>query len=180
MAAASVPLIRNAPISPFPASTHRGAGYENWFTEYEAFALLTGLRLMGHDWPQGLVVAALRRVKPDLERYYARILRQNPTILFDADQIRQQARPGDLAVGNTDPVFLVMQSKKREHDASANRAAICQGQAKLMDFIKTGGPGQTWTVTELGRQSTPSPRHWLKRRLANEAEGASRPKYRDV
>jgi hypothetical protein len=49
-----------------------GRGQENRFTEYEAFALLTGLRLMGHDWPQGLVVAALRRVKPDLERYHAR------------------------------------------------------------------------------------------------------------
>jgi hypothetical protein len=127
-----------------------GRGQENWFTEYEAFALLTGLRLMEQDWPQGLVVAALRRVKPDLEQHHARILSQNPPILFDADQIRQQARPGDLAVSNTDPVFLVIQSKNREHNASANRAALCQGQAELMRFIKTGGPGQTWTVAELG------------------------------
>jgi len=36
-----------------------GRGQESWFTGYEAFALLTGLRLMGHDWPQGLVVAVL-------------------------------------------------------------------------------------------------------------------------
>ncbi len=127
-----------------------GRGLENWFTEYEGFALLTGLRLMRHDWPQGLVVAALRRVKPDLERHHARVLRQDPTVLFDGDCIRQQAKPGDLAVGNTDPVYLVINSKDREQHAGANPAAICQGQAELMGFIKTWGPGQTWTVTELG------------------------------
>ena len=127
-----------------------GRGSENWFTGYEAFALLTGLRRMRDGWPQGLVVAVLRRVKPDLERHHARILSQNRPVLFDADRTRQQARPGDLAVSNTAPVFLVINSKAREHDAGANRAAICQGQAELMDFIKTWGPGQTWTVMELG------------------------------
>ena len=127
-----------------------GRGFENWFTGYEAFALLTGLRLMRDGWPQGLVVAVLRRVKPDLERHHARILGQNPMVL-DADNIRQQARPGDLAVSsNTGPVFLVINSNDREHDPGANRAAICQGQAELMRFIKTWGPGQTWTVMELG------------------------------
>ena len=127
-----------------------GRGFENWFTGYEAFALLTGLRLMRDRWPQGLVVAVLRRVKPDLERHHARILSQNRPVLVNADRTRQQARPGDLAVSNTAPVFLVINSKAREHDAGANQAAICQGQAELMDFIKTWGPGQTWTVMELG------------------------------
>ena len=127
-----------------------GRGLENWFTGYEAFALMTGLRLMRDGWPQGLVVAVLRRVKPHLERHHARILSQNRPVLFDANRTRQQARPGDLAVSNTAPVFLVINSKAREHDAGANQAAICQGQAELMDFIKTWGPGQTWTVMELG------------------------------
>jgi hypothetical protein len=44
-----------------------GRGLENWFTGNEAFALLTGLRLMRDGWPQGLVVAVLRRVNPRLE-----------------------------------------------------------------------------------------------------------------
>ena len=127
-----------------------GRGLENWFTGYEAFALLTGPRLMRDGWPQGLVVAVLRRVKPDLERHHARVLRQNPTVLFDADRIRQQARAGDLALRNTDPVFLAIKSKDRERDAGANPAAICQGQEELMGFIKTWAPGQTWTVMELG------------------------------
>jgi hypothetical protein len=127
-----------------------GRGFENWFTGYEAFALLTGLRLMRDRWPQGLVVAMLRRVKPDLERHHARVLRQKLNILFDHERIRQQARPGDLGVSNTDPVFLVINSKDREHDSGANRAAICEGQAELMRLIKAWGPGQTWTVMELG------------------------------
>jgi len=127
-----------------------GRGLENWFTGYEAFAVLTGLRLMRQDWPQGLVVAVMRRVKPDLERHHARVLRQDRTVLFDDDRIRQQARPGDLRVGNTDPVYLVINSKDREHYTDANPAAICRGQAELMDLIKTWGPGQTWTVMELG------------------------------
>jgi hypothetical protein len=131
-----------------------GRGFENWFTGYEAFALLTGLRLMRDRWPQGLVVAVLRRVKPDLERHHARVLRQDPTVLFDDDRIRQQARPGGLGVSNADPVFLVINSKDRERHAGthagANPAAICQGQAELMGLIKGWGPGQTWTVTELG------------------------------
>ena len=126
-----------------------GRGLENWFTAYEAFALLTGLRLMRDGWPQGLVVSVLRRVKPDLEQHHSRILSQNPTVL-DADDIRQQARPGDLAVSNPDPVFLAINSKDRERDTGPNPAAICQGQAELMGFIKTWGLGQTWTVMELG------------------------------
>jgi hypothetical protein len=127
-----------------------GRGLENWFTGYEAFALMTGLRLMRDGWPQGLVVAVLRRVKPDLERYHGRVLEQDPAGVFDDDKIRQQARPGDLAVSNADPVFLVINSGARERDGATKPAAICRGQAELMRFIKTWGPGQTWTVTELG------------------------------
>jgi hypothetical protein len=126
-----------------------GRGFENWFTGYEAFALLTGLRLMRDGWPQGLAVAVLRRVKPDLERHHARVLRQNPASFFDDDRIRQQARPGDLAARNTDPVFLAIRSKNREQDTGTNPAAICR-QAELMGLIKRWGPGQTWTVMELG------------------------------
>jgi hypothetical protein len=36
-----------------------GRGVENWFSNYEAFALLIGLMLMRLGWPQGLVVAVL-------------------------------------------------------------------------------------------------------------------------
>ena len=57
----------------FNSMDEPGRGVENWFSGYEAFALLIGLRLMRLDWPQGLAVAVLRRVKPEIEKHHARI-----------------------------------------------------------------------------------------------------------
>ena len=55
-----------------------GTGADVSFSEYEAFALLNGLRIMNHGWPQGFAVSIMRRVRPDLESEHARILRQRP------------------------------------------------------------------------------------------------------
>ena len=129
-----------------------GRGLENWFTGYEAFALLTGLRLMRDGWPQGHVVATLRRVRPDLERHHARIL-ADPTVLFHKAHVRQHSKPGALAVSNADPLFLAIHSKDQEGRLAPNTAAICRGHAELMQCIKRWGPwapGQTWTVMEFG------------------------------
>jgi hypothetical protein len=126
-----------------------GRGVENWFSDYDTFALVTGLQLMRHGWPQGFVVALLRRVKPELEKHHARILKQDPAVLFDDQLIRQRAKPGDLVVDNTDPVFLVIFSRDREDPSSSKPAAVCRGQVQLMRFIKSHGPGQAWTIFEL-------------------------------
>ena len=40
-----------------------GTGADISFSEYEAFALLNGLRIMGHGWPQGFAVSIMRRVR---------------------------------------------------------------------------------------------------------------------
>ena len=126
-----------------------GRGTENSFSDYDAFALLTGLRLMRHGWPQGFAVAVLRRVKPELAKHLARILSQDWAVLFDNELIRQRAKPGDLAVDNTDPVFLAIISKDREGSSRSNPAAICRGQEQLVRFIKAQGPGEAWTGLEL-------------------------------
>jgi hypothetical protein len=95
-----------------------GTGADISFSEYEAFALSNGLRIMGHGWPQGFAVSIMRRVRSDLEREHARILKQDPVQLFDQRVIRAKAREGDIAVDNTDPVFLVLASKEeRASDA---------------------------------------------------------------
>ena len=133
----------------FHSTDGPGRGVENWFSHYEAFALLIGLRLMRLGWPQGLAVAVLRRVKPALETHHARILKQAPANLSD-EQRRQQAKPGDLVIDSTDPVFLAINSSHREDRSGPNPAAICRGQEQLMRFILAQPVGQTWTVFELG------------------------------
>ena len=126
-----------------------GRGTENCFSEYEAFALLTCLRLMRHGWPQARAVALLRRVRPGLEKHHARILKQDPASLFDQFLIRQRAKPGTLAVDNTDPVFLVIASRDQQGRSSTNSAAICRGQEELVPFIRTQGSAKPWTALEL-------------------------------
>ena len=124
-----------------------GTGADIMFSEYEAFALLNGLRIMAHGWPQSFAVSIMRRVRRDLEREHARILRQDPGKLFDWDAIRARARPGDIAVDNTDPVFLTIASKaQRGPDGqTAPLSAVCHGWAKVCEFSRdVGAPSVTF------------------------------------
>ena len=47
---------------------------------------------MQHGWPQGFAVSVLRRVRPELEKEHARILKQDPAILFDQQLTRYEVR----------------------------------------------------------------------------------------
>ena len=119
-----------------------GTGADISFSEYDAFALLNALRIMGHGWPQGFAVTIMRRIRPALEREHARILRQDPEELFDQQAIRAGARPGDIYVDNTDPVFLVIASKAQrvadEPQSAGVRArtwpSAARGQERLPAF----------------------------------------------
>jgi hypothetical protein len=113
-----------------------GSGADISFSEYEAFALLTGLSIMQHSWPQGFAVSVMRRVRPELAREHARILRQDPGQLFDWEEIRKKARLGDLAVDNTDPVFLTVISGARALDKEGTMpvCAVCRGLKAVNEF----------------------------------------------
>jgi hypothetical protein len=124
-----------------------GRGYENRFSEFESFALLTGLRLMAHGWPQGVVVALLRRLRPELEEHHGRILRQPPLMLSDEQQIWAGAKPGDLAVGNLDPLYIVIVSE--EGRRRSRSVALCRGQREVFELFHRHGPGYAFTLTEL-------------------------------
>jgi hypothetical protein len=87
-----------------------GSGFEVWFSNYEAFALLLGLQLMHHNWPQGFAVSVLREVRKDLEKEHKRILRLDPGILFDEKAIAQALQPGAPAFDTIKPAFLVIVS----------------------------------------------------------------------
>jgi hypothetical protein len=119
-----------------------GSGIEVRFQEYEAFALLTGWRLLEHGFPQQKVVLALRGMRPILEQEHARIMQLDPKDLFDQERIRGAAQPGQLYLNNTSPVFLVICSSEEDKDKSAEErsiksVAIRRNEADLMRLIKS-------------------------------------------
>jgi hypothetical protein len=128
-----------------------GTGGVIAFSEYEAFALLNALTIMEHGWPQAFAVSIMRRVRLDLEREHARILRQRPDKLFNQDAIRAAAREGDIGVDNTDPVFIVLASKaqrKPGEGPTAPLSAVCHGLAKVFEFSRGVGASSV-TMLEL-------------------------------
>lgn len=135
----------------FFSSDAPGRGTEVWFSDYEAFALMTGLRLLRHEWPQGFAVALLRRLRPKLEREHARILRQDPALLFDMEAIRRKARPGDIGFDNTDPVMLIIASghqSAREGEDVIPACEVCRGMEEVTKFVKRES-AQSWSIHEL-------------------------------
>jgi hypothetical protein len=135
----------------FYSSDSPGRGVEVWFSNYEAFALMTGLRLLQHRWPQSFPVAVLRRLRPELEREHARILKQDPKILFDQTRIRENARPGDLYVDNTDPIFLTIVSREahlKEGPTGTLPCAVCHGREQMFKFVKKQS-ARSWSSHEL-------------------------------
>ena len=122
-------------------STAPGTGAVISFSEYEAFALLNGLRVLEHGWPQAFAVSIMRQVRSDLEKEHRRILSQPEEELFGQQAILERARPGDIAVDNTDPVYLaVVSSTLRDHEASAAPVpAVCRGWASVNKFSRDLG-----------------------------------------
>jgi hypothetical protein len=119
-----------------------GSGADISFSEYEAFALLNGLRMMDHGWPQSVAVSIMRRIRPDLEREHARILRQDPDELFNDEAVLANARGGDIAADNTDPVYLTVASKAQPASDQRQRAllsAVCRGHEGVEKFRRQVG-----------------------------------------
>jgi hypothetical protein len=115
-----------------------GSGVEVWFSEYEAFAILTGLRLLGHGWPQSLVVSMMRRIRADLEKEHSHMLTLDPKKLFDEAEILRNARPGGMAFDVTTPVLLVIVSKP---GAEPHALVVRRGADEAMKFLGTESRG---------------------------------------
>jgi hypothetical protein len=130
-----------------------GRGVEIWFSSYEAFALLTGLRLMGHGWPQGQAVSVMRTVRSSLEEEHGRILLQDPNWLFDQEAIRKNARAGDHAFDNQDPVLLTIVSGAVDRSGQRGTSPICKicrGPAAAHAFFQeVSGMSGALTMFEL-------------------------------
>jgi hypothetical protein len=128
-----------------------GRGVEVSFSDYEAFALLIALRLLGHGWPQSFPVLILRRIRPELEKAHLRILKQDPAVLFDEKQVPQNVRAGDPYVNNTDSVFMVIASDKplKERDRTQmSICSVCRGLKEVYRFVNQK-KAQSWTMLEV-------------------------------
>ena len=139
---------RSAP-SAFFSQAAPGRGQENWFSDYEAFALIVGLMLMQHGWTQGFAVKVLRRVRSELEFAYSTTVNHDPTWLFDEAMIRGEAKQGDYVLDNQDPFFLAIVSSARRSDKREDEPFACsvqRGAGEAMKFVwsfRTEGGGFT-------------------------------------
>ena len=128
----------------FFSDERSGSGVEVWFHEYEAFALLLAVNLLGHGFPQQTCVEILRRLRLPLEVEHGRILRQ-PFRPFDP----KDAKPGQLAVDTADPVYVVVTNATGSSDKGKSESAICNGDKGLMQHMKSVGVGMTFTIIEI-------------------------------
>jgi len=136
-----------------------GSGVEVWFSPYEAFALLIAFNLLEHGFPQQKTVLALRRVRTVLEREHRRVLKLDPSSLFDQDALQRNAAPGQLAVGSTNPVYLVITTERKRAAKPLKGITICPNEIELMKFMKAALA--SYTIFELT-----TPAHRLKYHLA--------------
>lgn len=127
-----------------------GTGAEVWFSEYEAFALFVGWRLLEHGWPQTSAVLVMRRARPRLQRQHRVILTWDVEELFDDAEIHARRRAGSLAVETTKPLFLVIASLGGQPSDTAPRDQTVKvfDESEMMPFLRST-PGLSATMLEL-------------------------------
>jgi hypothetical protein len=148
----------------FYSSESPGRGAEVSFSNYEAFALETGWRLLEHGWPQSFVVNALRRVRSDFEEHHSRILKYDPAKLFDKKVVAADPRLNYPGIDNIDPVFLTVVTGKASYADGIDdktSVAICRGMSEVSKFVKLHD-GHSWSHFELVSRA-----HQLARHLSN-------------
>jgi hypothetical protein len=128
----------------FYSSESPGKGAEVSFSNYEAFAIMIGLQMLNHNWPQKFAVEMLRRLRRELEEQHKMILRLDPAELFDDERIRLDAQPGSLAVNTASPKFLLIWSDQRSADDPAPSAGIYNNHDAFAVTTAKAGRSSTW------------------------------------
>lgn len=126
-----------------------GKGADVQFSEYEAFALLTGLRFLEHGWPQSFVVRALKYIRPEFEDTYARVIKLNSTTIFDKQALK--ATPCPFGSDNTRPSFLLVATGKAKYPDGLDdktTVAVCEDADSVSAYLRTRRP-HSWTTFEL-------------------------------
>lgn len=110
-----------------------GTGSEYFYSPFEAFALLLGIRLLENGFPQRTAVRILRSLRSKLE-----------------DSLRSEwAEP---RWRSTNRWYLARLSLSGQ-DSSTHPGVIdlCRGESAVANFLKTASDGQIMTVIELTR-----------------------------
>jgi len=128
----------------FYSSDSPGKGTEVSFSKYEAFALMIGLQMLNHNWPQKFVVDTLRGLRPELQRQHKKILSLDPQELFDQEQIRLHAQSGSLAVNTDSAIFLLIWSDQRQANDPTPSAGIFNQQGAFAVLMDKVGRSSTW------------------------------------
>jgi len=118
-----------------------GKGSEVLFSEYEAFALMTALRILQHNWPQGFAVNVMRRIRLELEKEYRRFINQEPV----PSKTQHTAHAGELAFGNGDPLFLMIVTDTTASDKDRDPVVrICSQIDAFKLTMKKPGLASSW------------------------------------
>src|SRR6516162_8795387 len=86
------------------------------------------------DCPSRLWLRVMRIVRGPFAAAHADILKKDPARLFDQAAILEQAKPGMIAVNNTDPVFLVfvrLTASSVDEQNGGSAVAVRRGPAQL-------------------------------------------------
>jgi hypothetical protein len=136
----------------FYSAKPMGSGVEVMFSNYEAFALMMALIVLEHGIPQAKVVSILQQIRPDLEAAHRETLQKDPKDLFDREEVRARALPGQIAVDNTAPVFLTFVKINIGKGRIHATISVCHGLEELAKFFKEHSlPGSGATHFELVR-----------------------------
>lgn len=124
-----------------------GKGVEVNFTDYEAFAVQMGVRMLDHNWPQGFAVSTLRRFRPELQAAHKRILGTEARSL---SPLREQYSGSPVPTRSGREYFMIVSDLSTDqHPASAKPyARLFRDQEAAFQF-QLERPGRSCTWLEL-------------------------------
>ena len=127
-----------------------GKGSEVEFSEYEAFAILLGLRFLEHDWSQGFAVQLLRRFRPKIEGRHGSIAEEPPLPL----DTRRRPSAGELVqdIGNPVLLSILSQGTTTTKDPVQPILEIDEDKSAPMRRLMQK-PGQSMTTMEIRTQA---------------------------
>lgn len=127
----------NRKQSAFVSVASGGQGHENKFSNYDAFAILLGLRMLGMGWSQTQVVRVLKQGRRELENAYQKYRSVEPK--------RYEPQPGLLDIAGVPAIGFLFSSYDLAD--SAQIVALDDAQNLRGPLRK---PGQSMSIFGVG------------------------------